>query len=189
MKAGSLLLVEFLVSGKHEPNRKSNKEVMPSCKPTFSLLSHPPETTRFEELRNPTDLTGLSWTPICWATLLGGVSPSRHIRTALSAPAEKTVEPSAEKHVSMTGILFSWLTWALGWAATWLGALHWTSQTRTPESQLEETRKFAVGDQFREEIPSVPACGTQQSPWAIDRGLPDVGAGDPNVDIVGWETT
>ena len=129
-------------------------------------------------------MTGASWTPICCATPLGGVSPNRHIRTALSAPQEKTVDPSAEKQVSKTGLLLSWLTWALGWAWTgWLGleGLAMASQTRTPESQLEETKKLAAGDQLSEEIPSVPACGTLQSWGAMDLGFPEVAAGDPKV--------
>jgi hypothetical protein len=154
---------------------------------TFSLLSHPPDTTRLEALKNPTDRIGASWTPICWCTPLGGDSPSRHIRTALSAPHEKTVDPSAEKQVSSAGDLFSWLTCALGWA--WTGAfefagLAWTSHTRTPESQLDETKKLAVGDQLREEIPSVPACGMLQSFGAIDFGLPEEADGDPKVAIL-----
>jgi len=62
--------------------------------------------------------------------------------------------------------------------------LAWTSQTRTPESQLDDTKKFATGDQFKEDIPSVPACGTLQSCGAIDLGFPLVAAGDPNADIV-----
>ena len=55
------------------------------------------------------------------------------------------------------------------------------SQTRTPESQLEETKKLAAGDQLSEEIPSVPACGTLQSWGAMDLGFPEVAAGDPKV--------
>jgi len=63
-----------------------------------------------EDLRNPTDLMGWSCDPICWGTLLGGVWPSCHIRTALSAPTENTVFPSGDIQQSRTGALPSWLT-------------------------------------------------------------------------------
>ena len=99
-------------------NKNFTKNFNLSAPLTLSLLSHPPDTTRFDFDKNPTDEIGASWTPICWGTLLGGVSPRRHIRTALSAPQEKTVDPSDEKHVSSTGDCLSWLTWALGWAWT-----------------------------------------------------------------------
>lgn len=42
--------------------------------------------------------------------LLGGVWPSCHMRTALSAPTEKTVVPSGDMQQSKTGALFAWLT-------------------------------------------------------------------------------
>jgi hypothetical protein len=129
---------------------------------------------------------GASCEPICCATLLGGCCPNCHILTALSAPTLNTVDPSAEKHVSKTGEEFSWLIWAFGEAKICCPLL-WTSQQRTPESQLDDTKKLAVGLQFNDEMPSVPAWGTLQSVGAIDAGRfeEEVGAGgDPNVDIV-----
>jgi hypothetical protein len=57
-------------------------------------------------------LMGCVCAPICWGGWLGcaGCSPSFHIRTALSAPAVKTVLPSGENVEQSTGELFSWFT-------------------------------------------------------------------------------
>ncbi len=70
---------------------------------------------RLVEGRKAMDLMGWACAPI-WGggALLAGCWPSFHIRTALSAPAVKTVVPSGEKAEQSTGELFSWLTVRVG---------------------------------------------------------------------------
>jgi hypothetical protein len=113
------------------------------------LRSQPPDTTRLVFRRKPTALTGVSWTPSCGATLLGGaVPPSDHKRTALSEPPEKTVEPSAEKQVSKTDEPLSCVT-VERFAAKMARVYHCREERRNEHCNTQRlmilTLRFGIG--------------------------------------------